>query len=427
MGTIQLNLNLSGALPAFQSYQVPKTGLPFYDACVLLGAMHYFFGSSACSLQDRGSHYLIEGSFLGRDILNYQERLKGAGLERIEATTLVLLENLESKAAESEIEAYFQGQGSLGEETVSRYLEPAFLSGARGYDAARYSTLASEQGLSFKRPRAEVWIAALGLTRCSLVYSPEETLLLMPILEGSDLPQSPHLPTKEVRHPYPMVGALHSALEIQEDASFPIHDFAVAYHGARGFYRSGLLGLPRVPEALKEQALEFLGYKGDLADLGESLANFLVNPSLKALEELLSIKASAMANPKLSQHSRSRAAALLKGAVKEVWAMCKTHGEVPPSPHLVTALAQVLAEDPKHYFVLANTSSAQAFYQKLTQLLARQIAMAQSQGHRKWSTELLTKVAGATTPEVLAATSQTKGFAAHKVRFLLGALSQEQP
>ena len=80
---------------ATKTYYVQKTGFPFYDACQLVGAMHYFFGTSVSSIRDHFAHWEISGVFTGENSANYGERLKSKGLERIEQTTLVNLEKLE--------------------------------------------------------------------------------------------------------------------------------------------------------------------------------------------------------------------------------------------------------------------------------------------------------------------------------------------
>lgn len=417
-----LNLNqLLNALPQHKSYQIPQSGLPFYDACVLLGAMHYFFGKSACTLEERSGQYLIEGAFLGRDIEHYQERLKGKGLERIETTTLSLLEQLDP----SQIEAYFSGERNGVEEvSVSRYLEPTLASGSRSFDAARYNTMASEQGLPLKRPLPEVAMAALGLTRCSLVYGQDEVLLLVPVFAPSQVPHSPHIQTQQTQHKAPLAGAWLCALQVKEASAFAIKDFAIAYHGPRGFYYSRLLGLKELPPQLSEQVVGFLSASRDgLAELGLALAHFLENPSPKTLETVVFSKAKTLGQ-KLDNYSLATARALLSGAAaQEAWALCKGHtaGQEVVAD-LTEALGMVLKEDPRPFFALANSSTPESFYGQLTQLLSRQIAGAQAKGRNNYASTLITKISAASTEDLLGAMQQ-QAFAEHKTRFLLGSLS----
>ena len=81
---------------ATKTYYVQKTGFPFYDACQLVGAMHLFFGTGASSLQDKNAYWQLSGPVTSTNMANYGERLKGKGLERIEQTTLIYLNELKT-------------------------------------------------------------------------------------------------------------------------------------------------------------------------------------------------------------------------------------------------------------------------------------------------------------------------------------------
>ena len=88
---------------------------------------------------------------------------------------------------------------------------------------------------------------------------------------------------------------------------YQIRDFAYAYHGGRGFYYSGLLGLHRLctqfgkVQDFARQALNYFERTrstepGIAMDLARLLAGFLKNPSLDTLTAIVRTKARILAN-----------------------------------------------------------------------------------------------------------------------------------
>lgn len=448
---------LPTALPSQSTYVVQKTGFPFYDACQLVGAMHLFFGSGVSSIQDRTSHWEISGSTVGSNTANYGERLKGKGLERVDQTTLSLLDELEQQNAS--IQDYFgqpfpKSLSNWPQEKVSRFLEPAWLTGARSSDAARYNVLASEQGLPSNRPKAEVLVATLGLTRCALAYGNDEVLTVLPVMSNTLIPLDPFMTLKQ-RYQHAAGGsisAVYAGLGILVELAHKqnIQDFAFAYHGGRGFYYSGLLGLHKLcsqfrkntdPD-LAKQALAFFNQTssadtGIVPDLARLLAEFLKNPSIKILEGIARNKARILCSDSIKPYITAATRQLLSttAAIKEAIGMAILENKLIPVPSngLIKALGEVFRSDKGwigSYINLERADKADAFYAEISKILSRAIARAEKDRSSGLSVEKLQGyLAGLQSQDVLQACEpqNLRYFAAHKTTFLLRVLGSMRP
>jgi hypothetical protein len=437
---------------ATKTYYVQKTGFPFYDACQLVGAMHLFFGSGASSLRDLRTHWELSGPVVGANPANYGERLKGKGLERVEQTTLVVLNELE--ASRGEVEGFFEARPPKAEvlqkakqEGVSRYLEPAWLTGARSPDAAQYGVLASQRGLPGKRPVPEILVATLGLTQAALAYGNDEVTTVLPVLENSVQPMTPFITFRQ-RYQHRAGGAISAvfaALGILADLGlrYRIQDFAFAYHGGRGFYYSGLLGLHRLCVAfagVKEFAHEALGYlertrsleAGVPLDLARLLADFLKNPSMDTLAAMARAKARVLVDESLPVNVRGyvrAAASELLGtlvSIQEAMKMAEARQIPPPSEALVKALGEVFRGEREGawigaYIGLERADKPEKFYAEVAKILSR--ALARAEKERKWLAKNLKEAMDSLSSEEVLSAHDQRTFPAHKTAFLLRVLA----
>lgn len=433
---------------ATKTYYVQKTGFPFYDACQLVGAMHLFFGSGASSLRDLGAYWELSGPVAGANPANYGERLKGKGLERVEQTTLVVLDELE--ASRGEVEGFFEARPpktevlqKAGQKGVSRYLEPAWLTGARSPDAAQYGVLASQRGLPRERPVPEILVATLGLTQAALAYGDEEVTTVLPVLENSVQPMTPFITFKQ-RYQHRAGGAISAvfaALGILADLGlrYRVQDFAFAYHGGRGFYYSGLLGLHRLCAAfagVREFAQEALGYlertrsleKGLPLDLARLLADFLKNPSMYTLAAMARAKARVLVDEDLPVYVRAAAGELLGTlvSIQEAVRMAEPRQIPPPSEALVKALGEVFRGEREGawigaYIDLERADKPEKFYAEIAKILSR--ALARAEKERKWLARNLKEAMDSLTSEEVLLAQDQRSFPAHKTAFLLRVLA----
>lgn len=436
---------------ATKTYYIQKTGFPFYDACQLVGAMHLFFGTGTSSLYDKNAYWELSGPVLGANVANYGERLKSKGLENIEKTTLVL-ENLESTQAE--IQAYFKALPPKAkifeeskQESVSRYLEPAWLTGARGQDAAQYGVLASQRGIPSKRPVPELLVATLGLTQVALASGTDEVTTVLPVLENSLQPLTPFIIFRQ-RYQHGAGGAISAvfaSLGILVDLGqkYRIQDFAFAYHGGRGFYYSGLLGLHKLCSSfagVKEFARQALNYlertrstdRGVPIDLARLLADFLKNSSLNTLAAIVRTKSRILTDEDIAPWVCSAASELLgtPKAIKEALAMAENSKHVPPpSEGLVKALGEVFRAENQGawigaYINLERAHKADEFYKEVGKILSR--TLSRSENNKKWlASKIRDAISQLTSQEVLdaCAPENQRYFLAHKTTFLLRVLS----
>lgn len=436
---------------ATKTYYVQKTGLPFYDTCQLVGAMHLFFGSGASSLRDLRTHWELSGPVAGANLANYGERLKGKGLEHIEQT-LAVLDKLE--ASRGAVEGFFEARPPKTEvlkkakqEGVSRYLEPAWLTGARSPDAAQYRVLASQRGLpSKKRPVPEILVATLGLTQAALAYGNDEVTTVLPVLENSVQPMTPFTTFKQ-RYQHRAGGAISAvfaALGILADLGlrYRIQDFAFAYHGGRGFYYSGLLGLHRLCAAfagVKEFAHEALGYlertrsleAGVPLDLARLLADFLKNPSMDTLAAMARAKARVLVDEDLPVYVRAAASELLGTmvSIQEAMQMADSRQIPPPSEALVKAVGEVFRGEHEGawigaYINLERADKPDKFYAEVAKILSR--ALARAEKERKWLAKNLKEAMDSLTSEEVLSAHDQRTFPAHKTAFLLRVLASMQ-
>jgi len=433
---------------ATKTYYVQKTGFPFYDACQLIGAMHLFFGSGASSLRDLRTYWVLSGPVAGANPANYGERLKGKGLERVEQTTLVVLDELE--ASRGEVEGFFEATPPKTEvlqkarqEGVSRYLEPAWLTGARSPDAAQYGVLASQRGLPSKRPVPEILVATLGFTQAALAYGNDEVTTVLPVLENSVQPITPFITFKQ-RYQHRAGGAISAvfaALGILADLGLRhrVQDFAFAYHGGRGFYYSGLLGLHRLCAAfagVKEFAYEALGYlertrsleAGVPLDLARLLADFLKNPAMDTLAAMGRAKARVLVDEGLPVYVRAAAGELLGDlvSIQEAMRMAEPRQIPPPSEALVKALGEVFRSEREGawigaYIDLERADKPEKFYAEIAKILSR--ALARAEKERKWLAKNLKEAMDALTSEEVLSAQDQRTFPAHKTAFLLRVLA----
>jgi hypothetical protein len=442
---------------ATKTYYVQKTGFPFYDACQLVGAMHLFFGTGASSLQDKNAYWQLSGPVTSTNMANYGERLKGKGLERIEQTTLVYLNGLETILPS--IQEYFEALPPKAEvikksnqEGVSRYLEPAWLTGAKGKDGALYGVLASQRGVSSDRPESELLVATLGLTQVALAYGNDEVTTVLPLLENSVQPLQPFIVHKQ-RYQHSAGGAISAvfaSLGILVDLGlkYQIRDFAYAYHGGRGFYYSGLLGLHRLctqfgqVQDFARQALNYFERTrstdpGISMDLARLLASFLKNPSLDTLTAIVRTKARILANEEdIPAWIRSVTTELLgtTQSIKEAQQMADVRQNVPPpSENLVKALGEVLFAEGKGawigmYIQLERADKPAKFYDEVQKILSRAISRGEKseEPRIKGMTNRVKQSLSLLTPDAVLTAMQPENqnlFQAHKNTFLLLVLS----
>jgi len=431
---------------ASKTYFVQKTGFPFYDACQLVGAMHLFFGTGASSLGDRKTHWELEGDVVGASTANYGERLKAKGLERIEQTTLVYLDDLE--ANQSHITEFYQALPPKSQvfaeakhEGVSRYLEPAWLTGARSSDAAQYGTLASQRGLPSKRPVPEMLVATLGLTQAALAYGNDEITTVLPVLANSLQPMTPFLTFKQ-RYQHSAGGAISAVfagLGILTDLGLKYHieDFAFAYHGGRGFYYSGLLGMHKLCAAFKgvqefaRQALNYFDRTRSLEagvplELARQLADFLKNPSVDTLSAMARTKSRILVDKDLPAYVRAAASELLgtPRSIQEAIKMAESRQIPPPSEGLVRALGEVFRSEEEEerawigaYINLERADKPEKFYGEVAKILSR--ALSRAEKDKKWLAKNLKEAMDSLTSDEVIRAYDSRFFPAHKTTFLL--------
>lgn len=316
-------------LPQESAY-VQKTGLPFYDAARLWGAGRLLFGTLPSRVYDRGSFWELRGYGTPRMPIHtiwVRQRLAGRGLEKIEGTTLKILDRLEPGRDRggqkwSEIKAYFSRPfaEARADTNVGRYLEPALLQGSRGPESWGYGQLASQGGRPFRVPFPEAAAATVGICLAGLGSSGtdqgQSRLLLLPVpsfTPGQVVGLGPFIHfDHEIRHRAggivgPVALGLHVLRQIADVV--PIEDFAYTRHGpGRGFYTTGFLGLRSAVRAWDRGA----GSPGmrravtDMADVlwrtrntrdarllsfARNVAAFAHAPSLKSLEAVLRSRA----------------------------------------------------------------------------------------------------------------------------------------
>jgi hypothetical protein len=377
-------------------------------------------------------------------------------LERIENTTLKKLDQL--KDCRHEVELFYETKPpkvkmplNWKRESTSRYLEPAWLQGARGFDAARYRVLASQEGLPITRPRPEVLVATLGLTQAALAYGDGEVTMVLPVLENSLQPMTPFILFKQ-RYQHPAggaVSAVFAALGILVDLGlkYRVNDFAFAYHGGRGFYSSGLLGLSRLCAAfahVKEfahQALQYLEKTSkDLKqnsrerarmplELARLLVDFFKNPTLATLGAMARAKARVQAeeNP---PGVRAVASELLgtQRAIEEAMVMADYEHIQPPSEHLIKALGEVFRAEGDGkwigaYINLERADRPERFYAEVAKILSRALAQAEKEKQRKWLARNLKDALNSLSSEEVLSAYNHRTFLAHKTAFLLRLLA----
>ena len=440
---------------ATQTYVVQKTGFPFFDACQLVGAMHAFLGGNTQTVLDKGTYWTLIGSVTtGKTQISLLgDRLLNKGLERVELTTLVFLADVDSQL--EKVQAYYAQPFPKSLEgvklaSISRFLEPALLTGLKGSEGAKYSSMASQMGVSSERPLPELVVATLGLTRAALAYGNDEVLTVLPVLENSSQPLSPLIAFGQ-RFNHAAGGqsaAVMAALSflVQLGGVYPVRDFAYAYHGGRGFYHGGLLGLHRLcahmtsDSPLAAQALYFLQRSnreesGPALELARTLTHFLKNPARDTLAILTRIKARAVADEKhLPAWVRHAASGLLgtPDAIEEAQTMTELSNDIPkPSEALVKALGTVFRTAGKgswigSYIQLERAQKPADFYAEVAKLLSRAIARAWDDEKQKWLAPSLEKaLLELQSGEVLAACepANSKYFLAHKSTFLLRVLA----
>src|SRR5690606_17750901 len=181
-----------------------------------------------------------------------------------------------------EVVDYFANPGRPGQAkadtNVSRYLEPAWLTGSRGYESWNYGSLASERGSGVKQPFAEVVAATAGICLAGLGTSGQDRLLLLPVPDAqADQPVAlgPFLQFDyELQHRAggivgPVALALHILRQIGD--LLPVREFAYARFGPRGFYESGYLGLGSVLRRWQQEGDSDGPVRRALRDIAHSL------------------------------------------------------------------------------------------------------------------------------------------------------------
>jgi len=341
-------------LPRLRAY-VRKTGLPFYDVARLWGVSRLLYGQSTCRVIEREGGWELEGYAVDRapeHTVWLRTRLTRRGLERIEGTTLHLLDKLAARY--DEVVGHFTSPGGpepvKADTNVSRYLEPAWLGGSRGYESWNYGSLASERGSGVKEPFAEVAAATAGICLAGLGTSGTDRLLLLPVPDaetGQPAALGPFLQFDyELQHRAGgIVGPIALALHILRQIGdlLPVREFVYARFGPRGFYESGYLGLGSVlrcwqqerdvdgpvRRALRDVArsLFMTRYRDDAAtqDLARAQAMFVYAPTLTRLETLLKERARHLWGERPAQAWFWTDAVTVKG----VLTLASVHVEVP--------------------------------------------------------------------------------------------------
>ena len=333
---------------------------------------------------------------------------------------------------------------------MSRFLEPAWLTGARGQDAAVYSVLASQRGIASKRPVPEFVIATLGLTQAALAYGNDEILTVLPVLQSTVQPMQA-FSTYQQRYQHNAgggVSAIFASLGVLVTLGnkYPIADFAFAYHGGRGFYYGGLLGLHRLcgqfgdVRDLAEQAFFYLQRSsrsdpGIALDLARLTADFVKSPSLETLTDMVRVKSRLLSNPDTNPWIFTASSQLLgtQTAIKEALLMVSNDNRIPPpSEGLVQALGQVFRAEESgtwigSYIELEKSHKADEFYSEVAKILSRALSRVESCKGSKWLSpaKLKESISLLSSPEVLNACepSNKSHFQAHKTTFLLRILA----
>lgn len=416
-------------LPRRRAY-VRKTGLPFYDAARVWGVSRLLFGQSTCRVIERADRWELEGYAVNRapeHTVWLRTRLTRRGLERIEGTTLHVLDKLASRY--DEVMDYFSNPGRTGQvkadTNVSRYLEPAWLSGSRGYESWNYGSLAAERGSGVKQPFAEVAAATAGICLAGLGTSGNDRLLLLPVPDaeaGRPVALGPFLQFDyELQHRAggivgPVALALHILRQIGD--LLPVREFAYARFGPRGFYESGYLGLGTVlrhwqreaePDGpirriLREVAhsLFITRYRDDPAthDLARAQAMFVYDPTLIRLEALLKERVRHLWGDRPAQ-ARFWAGA---ESVKGVLTLASVHVDVPEqlrrlAANVAGALLRVGKQQDGEqgkgdgslkgvagwYTRLEYAPTAERFFREIERLMTRAMMAGDASWYRTWS------------------------------------------
>lgn len=439
-----------------KTYTIQKTGFPFYDACQVVGAMHFFFGCSAQKIQDHRTHWTLQGAqtsgIQDQEVALNRERLLYKGLERVEQTTLVFVDDLQTQKAtieEFSLQTFPKNTAKLKFQGISRFLEPSMLTGLKGPDGAKYGSMASQMGVSSERPLAEMALATIGLTRAAIAYGNDEVYTILPVLNSTLYPMTPFM-THQQKHQHAggvgiasVMAALNALVELGQ--KYQIDDFAFAYHGGRGFYYGGLLGLHKVCQKISglkhfpEQVLRCLQHTnredvGLPVDLARLLADFIKNPAVNTLAKVASIKARLMVDKDLKRWVMGSITDLLgsQEAIQEAFSMTEKHQHIPaPSEALIKALGTIFRSEDQgqwigSYILLERAQRAGDFYAEISKIISRALARAEKSETQKWLAPVLKNALFAMqASEVLEACEPANKihFQAHKTTFLLRVLA----
>ncbi len=469
------DINLSELLPTQATFYVPKTGFVFYDICALFGVLHLFYTSGNKSVTDRYTHWEIRG-------------VPTPNLDMVSLPSGVLLRSRLPKTGEAikifshlldgkgEISDYFTNPLSKKIETKEEprgILEPALQSGARGFQATRYSVLMSSgNNKAESRPMPEVLAATVGLGYAAFARTKKgersEVICLLPIVKG-DLPPLAPLSAFQTLYNFDFEheGGSNTAktwviLVILENLArkLEILDFVYAHHflnsGQPFINHSGLLGVRHLCKLfssfenldLTGQSLKFLEnarrindqveVKNLILELARALADFLLNPIIDSLETIGRIKARLVVHTqkeetKLYPPLRQSILELIgtKKSLKEVAIIMKAE-DIELTDGLVEAVGGALSTEEAgawigRYSDLERAKDAIHFIELLERILSRARARLESKGLSSDKDKALYNhihfgLSKVGTSELVTLLNNKQNFRAYKALFLLRVL-----
>ncbi|MEM2145520.1 MAG: hypothetical protein QW279_09170 [Candidatus Jordarchaeaceae archaeon] len=435
------------------SFEVKKTGLPFYDAARLIGAAHLFYGTASAEIEDRGAYWRIEGIDVKRD----EEQIKWI-LEEIRPTQKErsLFQKKKGGFPWEELYSYFLGTNKrIRKDELKAECDAALQIGTRGVDPlSDYKILAPRstevRKKKFFAPFPEKAAITLGRCFAATVISgtkrQREEIYIIPIFTYHAVISGFLNYNRRYRHSAGgHVASVLAALSILVDLiskKIPVADFAYTKEVKAGnqpiFSESGYLGFEKLCslwwnaiEEDREETLNILrqiksflketsGQNIDLQNqsLARYLANFIVMLDVESLCMIQKLKSRVISSQQNLRHVLN-----LFNAQEDIGEVRKIMGvEVELPQNLVNCIATLFSSDRKGWMNklirLENTSNIEQFVTELERIISRGIYVTQAQGISLGIEHIRREEL-----ENLLRLQDNRQFRAFKALFLLGVLS----
>ena len=288
---------------ASRSSIVQKLGVPFGDTAALVGAIAYLAPTASAEVRDLGYAWQVTAA-RARDQEDRQ-RLAQA-LDRLpNASAMRSIRRWVPQALSLDPEDLFKSREKV---IIPQFIEPAMAKGTRGPDPlSAYSNLRSEGGVPFKVSIAQGLFVILGACMAARARAPEMKngqRFILPTFKGNMALDATSLNLRDIDvwHRAGIGPATIWAGLTMMDRIPQAHEVAFSHLVPRMESYSGYVGLERLMASsspnLAYHAYRYLrlsdGKLGVGADLARSLADFVVQPSVRNLEKVVHDKARAM-------------------------------------------------------------------------------------------------------------------------------------